>query len=310
MKDLGKIILYLVATVILGALLASPLYWGAQWLATLDILPSLAKYPYQKFFHRGLLIAAILLLWPAARWFSVPSVAELGLRRNPRRWNDLAFGFGASFLVMVVLAIVLVWMDVYRVRSTIHWNQLAKVATSAVVVSLIEEGLFRGALLGLLLRAMSWQPALFCISAFYSIVHFLKPEYQLPADPTIHLFSAFPLIFNAFGQFYEPWLVLGGFVTLFLVGWILGWTRLKLGSLWMAIGLHAGWIFGTMGFTKIGRRHIKDTLPWLGENLNVGIVSVFMVLVTGAIVWWWVTYRRLPAELAATAASPAAPKPE
>jgi len=295
LKELGKIILYLLATVVLGALLASPLYWGAQWLAGLGILPWLAEFPYRKFFHRGLLVAAIVLLWPTARWLSIPSVAELGLQRNPRRWNDLAFGFAASFLVMVVLAIALIYFDVYRVRSTIHWNQLLKVATSAVVVSLLEEGLFRGAILGLLVRTMAWRPALFWVSAIYSIVHFLKPEQHLPADHTIGLFTGFLLIPGAFGQFQEPWLVLGGFVTLFLVGWILGWTRIRLNSLWMAIGLHAGWIFGTMGFTKIGRRHVKEMLPWLGQNLNVGIISIFMVLLTGVIVWWWITRRRAPA---------------
>ncbi len=308
LKDFGKIIFYLVATVILGALLAPPLYWGAQWLNTIDtsnwpaslpfledfrrFQPWLAELPFRKFFHRGLLVAAIVLLWPTARWLSLPGIAALGLRPNPRRWSDLTFGFAASFLLMVGLAILLLQLDIYKMRDPIRWAELGKVSVSAVVVSLLEEGLFRGAILGMLVRSMAWRPALFWVSALYSILHFLKPQQHLPPDHVVNWLSGFAMIPGAFGQFQEPWLVLGGFVTLFLVGWIVGWARLKTGSLWMAIGLHAGWIFGTMGYSKVARRRIKDTLPWFGENLSIGIGSVIMVLLTGALVWWWINYRR------------------
>lgn len=291
MNDLGKIILYLIGTVILGALLASPLYWGAHWLASHDIFPVLAEFPYRRYFHRGLLVAAILLLWPTARWLAIPGVRELGLVPNPRRWRDLAFGFAASFLMMTLLAIVLLQLDVYRLRSSTQWVPLARVALSAVVVSLLEEGLFRGALLGLAMRTLSWRPALLAVSALYSILHFLKPQQELPDGHTINLFSGFVMIPGAFAQFQEPWLVLGGFTTLFLIGWILGWSRLRTGSLWMAIGLHAGWILGKMGFSKVALRRNKETLPWLGEDMAVGIVSVITVALTGLIVWWWLRRR-------------------
>ena len=287
MKALGKIILYLVATVVFGALLAAPLYWGGQWLAGYGILTWLAETPLRKFFHRGLLIAALVLLWPTARWLRIPNLRALGLESNPRRWQDAGVGFAASFLMMIALAAVLFSLGVVRMRSHPEWLALGNIAVSAVTVSFLEEWLFRGAILGLLNRAMSARGALLATSALFSILHFLKPDTQASFQ-TVTWLSGFALIPGAFAQFQDPWLVLGGFTTLFCVGWILGWARLKTRSLALAIGLHIGWVFGIMSFSKVTKRLLKDTLPWLGENLLVGLGSIFVVLITGVLVAAWI----------------------
>ena len=286
MKSLGKIIFYLLATVFFGALLAAPLYWGGHWLASHGILTWLADTPFRKFFHRGLLVAAIVLLWPTARWLRVPNVRSLGLEANPHRWRDLGAGFAASFLMMVVLAAVLLALHVVKLRNHVHGADLASIAASAVVVSILEEWLFRGAILGLLARAMNRYAALFATSALFSILHFLKPN-DAAVPHAVGWLSGFALIPGAFAQFHEPWLVLGGFTTLFCVGWILGFSRLTTRSLGLAIGLHAGWVFGIMSFSKITKRLIpvEDTLPWFGADLTVGLGSVGVVLLTGLLVW-------------------------
>lgn len=217
----------------------------------------------------------------------MPSLGALGLQPNPRRWQDLLVGFLASFLVMAAFAAVMIHLDIYRVRKEVQWGPLGQVVISAVVVSLLEEGLFRGAILGLLRRALNPRVALFFVSALYSILHFLKPQEQLPEGHVVGWLSGFLLIPGAFAQFQEPWLVLGGFTTLFCIGWILGEARLKTASLWMPLGLHAGWIIGKMGLGKIARRRIKDTLPWLGEDIAIGLCSVAMVLITGVLIYLW-----------------------
>ena len=292
LKSLGKIIFYLLATLVLGALLAPPLYWGGQWLAHHGILTWLGDTPFRKFFHRALLVAALVLLWPTARWLQVASVRALGLAPNPRRWGDLGAGFAAAFLMMVALTAVLLALHVVALRGHVHPMDFVQIALSAVVVSLLEEWLFRGAILGLLARTMPRYVALFCTSALFSILHFLKPE---TAEPhAIHWLSGFALIPGAFAQFNDPWLLLGGFTTLFAVGWILGFSRLKTRSLWMAVGLHAGWILGMMSFSKVTRRLMKveETLPWFGGDLKVGLGSVAVVLLTGLLVWGYLGRRK------------------
>jgi membrane protease YdiL (CAAX protease family) len=299
LKELGKIIFYLVATVILGALLAPPLSWGLQWLNSLGYLLNLAETPFQRVFNRGIMVAAILLIYPVARWIQLPkgfNLAAFGLKPNPRRWQDLGVGFLGSFLVMVLLAAAVLYLEIYTFRKEVRWDGLQKVASSAVFVSLIEEGLFRGVLFALLLRTLHPFFALFSVSAIYSIVHFVKPKGHLVMGSEIEWTSGFPLLLDALRNFhFQSWFefltMLGGFATLFCVGWIMGWTRLKTGSLWMAIGLHAGWILGKMGLGPIAKRKIKDdvTLPWLGEDITVGLVSIAVVLLTGVLIWLWIT---------------------
>ena len=291
MKSLGKIIFYLLATVVLGALLAPPLYWGGNWLANHGILTWLGETPFRKFFHRGLLIAAIALLWPTARWLQVPGLHALGIAPNPRRWQDALVGFAASFLMMVALSAVLLALEVVRLRHHVHAFDFVKIATSAVVVSILEEWLFRGAILGLLARSMHRYGALLITSALFSILHFLKPN-DAATTQSVDWLSGFGLIPGSFAQFSQPWLVLGGFTTLFCMAWILGYSRFKTDSLWMAIGLHTGWVFGLMSFNKLTKRLIQDTLPWFGKDLAVGLGSVFVVFLTGVLLWAWFAYVR------------------
>ena len=61
---------------------------------------------------------------------------------------------------------------------------------------------------------------------------------------------------------------------------ILGGVTLRTRSLWLAIGLHAGWVFGLKSFSRFTRRADRDTLPWIGENLLDGIAPLLVLALT------------------------------
>jgi hypothetical protein len=51
-------------------------------------------------------------------------------------------------------------------------------------------------------------------------------------------------------------------------------------SLFLAIGLHAGWILGQQGIQILGKFDIKPSeqlLPWVGENVVSGAVPTGLV---------------------------------
>jgi uncharacterized protein len=98
--------------------------------------------------------------------------------------------------------------------------------------------------------------------------------------------SGFNSIAHSLSQFAEPMLLLSAFSTLFLIGWILADARLHTCSLWLPIGLHAGWIFANGLFNRIARRDIL-LLPWLGKNLLVGIVPLVVCLLSWLLVHLW-----------------------
>ena len=81
-------------------------------------------------------------------------------------------------------------------------------------------------------------------------------------------------------------LVLAGFTTLFLIGWILADARLLTASLWLPIGLHSGWILGNGVFSRIARRQML-LLPCLGRSLLIGLLPLGVVTVTWLIVRVW-----------------------
>jgi membrane protease YdiL (CAAX protease family) len=284
LKDAARLLVYLLATVLLGALLAPPLFWAAQWLIGHGWLTFLSRFDFETFFHRALLVAAVILLWPLARSLSARSRADLEIEPNPRWRRDLLVGFICSAIPLLCCGAILLATPIFSVRNIIDWGGVGKAVAAAAVVPLIEESFFRGLILGLLLKSGRRFLAMFLTSALYSIVHFLKaPDHT---STIVTWTSGFNSIAHAFVQFTDPILVAAGFTTLFLIGWILADARFQTRSLWLPIGLHAGWILTAGAFNKIAR-HDTIILPWLGKNLLVGIVPLAVAGVTWLIVRVW-----------------------
>jgi uncharacterized protein len=281
------LLVYLLATVLVGALLAPVLFWAAQSLVAHGSLTFLTRFDFETFFHRALLIAAVVLLWPFTRSLSVRSFADLQIEKNPRWRRDLAAGFVLSAIPLLACGAILLATPIFSLRNAIDWSAVAKVAAAAAVVPLIEETFFRGLVLGILLKTGRRYIAILVTSALYSIIHFLKaPEHT---STNVTWTSGFNSIAHAFVQFSDPLLVAAGFTTLFLIGWILADARLQTRSLWLSVGLHAGWIFTAGAFNKIALRKLIE-LPWLGKNLLVGIIPLAVAGLTWMIVRGWLKY--------------------
>ena len=301
MKDAARLLLYLAGVVLLGALGAPPLFWAGQFLITHGILPSLARFDFESYFHRALLFAALVLLWPLLRALKVRGWGDLGLEKNPRAGSDVAIGFVIAAVPLLCCGAVLIALHVYSLRHAFLWHKMPEVLFAASVVPILEELLFRGFFLGVLLRSFSRVSALLLTSALFAVVHFLKaPELTTPND-TVSWASGFVSIANSFWQFRDPLLVAAGFLTLFVIGCILADARLQTRSLWLAIGLHSGWIFANGTFSRAARR-AAFALPWIGKDLLVGIVPLIIALASWMLMRWWVKHEnaRAPEPISGT----------
>lgn len=263
------------------------LFWNARWLNGHGYFGFLERYDFETFFHRALLLGALLFFWPLSRALRIQNRSELGLRKNAHPWQHAAVGFLASALPLLCFGAVLVALGAYNLRSPVSIAEVGSRTLSALAVPLIEEPLFRGLILGVLLRSNTVTLATFFTSAFFSILHFLKAPENTSAFVTWT--SGFVSIANAFVQFREPLLVAAAFTTLFLLGWILADARIRTGSLWLPIGLHSGWIFASALFNKIARREWV-ALPWLGKNLLIGLVPLGVALITWVIIRAWLRH--------------------
>jgi membrane protease YdiL (CAAX protease family) len=287
LKDAARLLGYFAATILFGVVAAPILFWFAQWLASHGILTSVASFDFESFFHRALLLGALLFLWPLLRSLRIRNLRDLELVPN-RYWKrDMGIGFLISLLPVLCFAFVLVWTGVYSVRPNVRWPAVASVALTAVVVPFIEEALFRGLFLGVLLRANRVLLAVLLSSGIYSILHFLKaPDHT---TRTVEWTSGFTSLVHSFDQFSEPMLVLAGFTTLFFIGVILAGARMRTRSLWLPIGLHAGWILANGTFNKIAHREML-ALPWIGKSLLIGIVPLLVCCVSWALLEGWLRH--------------------
>jgi uncharacterized protein len=286
LKDAAKLFAYFFAVVIGGALLAPPLFWSAHRFSSF-----FAKYDFESFFHRALLVCAVVFLWPLLRWLRLHSFRDLQLDKNRHALRDVAAGIFLAGIPLLVGGAVLIAIRVLLLKNAVPWSSLGAVLAAAIAVPLIEELFFRGLLLGILLRSLRPIVATLITSGFFAIVHFLKAPTR-PSESVTWL-SGFHSIANSFAQFADPMMVLASFTTLFLIGWILADARLRTRSLFLSIGLHSGWIFiaGIVG--KITKRE-TIILPWLGSNLLIGLLPLALGLITWALMIGWLRYANRP----------------
>jgi membrane protease YdiL (CAAX protease family) len=292
LRELAKIIAYLVAVVLLGALLAPLLYWAGHSLADGGTFRFLGEVSFQRYFNRAVLLAALVLLWPAVRSLRIVGSRELGLEPDVRWRRHLGGGLLIGAGLVAMMALICVALGFYRWKGDLPWGRLPSLALSAAVVALLEECLFRGGIFGLFRRTLRPFTALFWVTAIFAIVHFLKPDEEFVVQE-VNWLSGFALLPRVFHQFAEPMSVLAGFTTIFVLGWVLGYATLRTRSLWLAIGFHAGVVFVKMSFAKFTKRE-AISLPWVGPELQIGLVPVGVLALGGVLVWFWLRHEDSP----------------
>ena len=291
MKDIRKLLLCLAASLVLGALLAPLVFKCGHALAGRGILPNITGQGFHRYFSRIVEIVAILLLWLFARSLKVKSLAELGLRRDPRWWRRLAFGFLAAVALMALMSLCMSAFGgvILRPAGQRLPGEIPRVFFTAACVGFIEECIFRGAFLGLLQRSMSQRGALLASSIFFAVLHFIQPLKSGIVPENVTWSSGLALIPSVFSQWSEPMMIAASFTTLLAVGWVLGWAMQRTQSLWLGIGLHAGWVFCVQGFGKFAY-FAPGKLPWIGADIRVGLAPLATVIITGAVCRFWLAH--------------------
>lgn len=287
MSAIGKILLYLAIVFLAACLLSPPIYWiGHEHLA----------HPFYRYFSRILQVSALVLIVPLLLWLKVRSVREFGIEKNPHRWRDLAGGFLLALVPIALLGAGYLYFGVYKLKDEILIAVLFKISLTAIVVAVIEEFLFRGVLLGLAAKAFGRWVAAIVVSAVFAAVHFLKPAKIV--DPSVEWWTGFAQLPRLAGSAPAMPLLILGFLALFVAGLILAMAALRTRSLFLPIGLHAGWIAGQQGLQWLAKFRVKpedSLLPWVGPNVvsgavPVGLVPIGTLLVTALAVWLYLRY--------------------
>lgn len=289
-----RLLAYFAGVVLIACLLAPPLYWAGTALAEKGILHFLDGFPFHRYFSRSVQLAALFMLWPAFRWIGIRRFQELGIERNPLRWRDLAMGLGMALIPVLALAAGYLFFGVYSLKKDFAIGGAIRILGTAGAVAVLEEFLFRGVLLGLFLRSMRPAAAILLSSAVFALVHFMRVAKD-GSETVVTWWSGFAQLPQMFSS-APPWPLLGwGIFSLLLAGILLGMAAIRTRSLFLPIGIHAGWIIGQQGLQWAAKFRIKPPdalLPWVGQNVVSGAVPTgliptgILLLTTGLVIYY------------------------
>ena len=300
---LPKLLLYLLAVMLGGALLSVPLFHCGKaahgWLSTSSLhdtglvkwlLAEIERAQFTRYFNRAVLVCAIVFIWPFMRWVRLERTLLPAWRPFMAGLKQGAISFVLATGLLLALGFIFLQIGAYQLRPDPRWWKLGEPITAALGAGIVEEFFFRGLLLGLLLRTMTEKRALLALTLVFALIHFLKPPegWQIP-DAAVTWSSGFLVLQQIAVGFGDVDFLLAEFATLFAVGWVLAQMRVQTGALWAGIGLHSGWVFGLKYFSAL-TTYSGHWLPWIGANLKVGLMPLGTVLLTG-----WLAARLLRA---------------
>lgn len=267
----ARALLAFLSFVFIGAPLVAP--WVHESLQAYGF----TNVPFRRVVSRCLIVLALIGLWPLMKALGARSAEGIGLGKKETVGMDLSAGLliGWGLLGLaggICLAVGAAELDP---KGSVAGAAPAA-ALSAISVALLEEVLFRGAILTALSRVWGAAIGLWASSALYAIVHF----FSRAANPSaIDWKTGFVVLGSMMEGFLDFQKVIPGFFSLTLLGVILGLAYRKTGALYMSMGIHAGIVFGAKLFSA-GTNAAPRANVWLWgtEKLIDGWFSFILLL--------------------------------
>ena len=297
MKTYQRLLIFGLLILALTALL-SP-WAAAAWAQFINTHSGWEKYQYSfaKIFDRVFMITGVVMFFICRRFLKLGSLNELGLL--PRTHAVLDIGVGAALALgsMLVLAWLMslagVFSPFFRLSAAETLERCGKALLAAVSVAFIEEIFFRGIIFRGLRPDMRPVFAYLLAALFFSAIHFVQPADEVFLSG-IEPGAGFRHALESFYPFLNPETFLPGLFGLFLIGLVLCYAFERTGTLYMSMGLHAGWIFGLKSFGAFGH-YTRESLGWMfgssDPKVVSGVISWAGIVVVGLLVHWFTRSR-------------------
>ncbi len=197
----------------------------------------------RKIISKGTLVLLLLSIFPLKRWLNL-SWSDLGFAPTGQFLRQMVIGLMVGILTLLPVLLVLYGLDVHIIDSGREWTAvkaIKRIVISlllALLISFLEEPLFRGILLTGLRKKLSLATAVGLSALYYASLHFLKSKTSVPYDE-LTPGKGFELMLDAFANWFNPEIL-----ALWVVGVFLALIRVEFKqSLGICIGCHAGWVW-------------------------------------------------------------------
>jgi membrane protease YdiL (CAAX protease family) len=240
-----------------------------------------------------ILLVIVLIVW--RRPLGLGGGEAIGFR-HPHWRRDLGRGLAIGFAGLTV-ALVFCYLAGGLVPG-LRYPDTGKVVSktvqglgAAVAVGTFEEVVFRGVLLRRLALDLGPRAGLMVTTGIYAAVHLLHPK----SGTTYGALPGIERTLEILAPLADP-ANLPTFAGLFAFGLILASARLRTGSLWTAIGIHAAWV----ALFRVGRVYfrIRQRPVWLvgvGWPPLIGSATGAVALaITAGLLAWSLRRRKAP----------------
>lgn len=278
MTAVWPLIAYVAAVFTLAGVLAYPIHGLLEFCCN-------EAPPFDKVVHRTLKLSALIALWPLMHWMELNSRRHWGYGARAGSFTaDLSFGFlvGVGSLGLVVGCLLLLEVRVLTLRPemtvAVFVAVLGKAIAAGLVIGLIEETWFRGALFGAIADKTNPSRAVWVTAVLFGAVHFIRADpASVPVNPTWT--DGFTVIAQSFYQFADP-AVIDSFLALVAAGVLLGLVRQRSGHLAQCIGIHAGWVAVIKTTKKVSEANPDAPFAVLVGGYD-GVIGYLALLVFG-----------------------------
>jgi len=255
------------------------------------------QLPLSKIIKKSAQFFLVLSIFPAMAYFKLKK-EDIGFAGKAVFFKQLLQGLGLGFVTLMPVVIVLYGLGVNVIDQDQVWtaSRLAeKMALSlllALIISWVEEPLFRGILLTGLKRKMSVIAAITISAIYYAVLHFLDSDTNVPYQE-LTLLSGFELLGEAFANLLNPD-ILSAFWALVMVGIFLGLLRTEVkASLGLCIGCHASWVWQIKMSKSLFNTNLSSEYLYLVNRYYDGLIGPLVIgwlglAIVGYFVYRWV----------------------
>ncbi|MSQ91786.1 MAG: CPBP family intramembrane metalloprotease [Gammaproteobacteria bacterium] len=255
MRAAGWFLAAIVGTLLLAALAAWPVYQ-----LTYALQP---EWPFHKVVGRLWQLLMLVGIAVAVRRLGLRGRADWGYSLPRAKFLCQAgAGFAFGTATMLPMALVIVTLGIRNLLpdfdAAMLVSGIAAGVLTGLIVAVVEETFFRGLMFRAVLRESGPAIAIWSTAILYAAIHFFArvkiAHAELAWDSGIALLGA------ALARFADPASIADAFVTLVMVGLLLGLVRHWTGSIAAGIGLHMGWVCVIKATSAVTRHDVAS--PW------------------------------------------------
>lgn len=231
--------------VLLGCILAPHLYMGLIHLGrAAPAFDSLRNIEFVSVLNRVVLLAGGILGWWLYKRLQMSHLKDLGIvPLSKHQVGSMLFTWITGVVTVFLWGFLALRFSKTLLfnEGSLTWGAAFEALLAGWIVAFIEELFFRGVLAGIVHRLMSVDMTALLVGIVFSLVHFAEPE---PFLSVAHAdwYTGLSMLQHAFTlhDFLHGRIFM--MLSLFFLGSGLIYLRYAYDSIWVPVGMHAGWV--------------------------------------------------------------------